>query len=212
MNAALRLVSGPLAGSGALVLLLALAGCSGFTSKADPTRSFVLRAATAAPAVTAARSEATLSVLAPLAAPGLAGTRVAVLLDGDQLDAYRGAQWAADLQESVQSVVIETLRRAGVARNVLDANSPFNADWLLRLEIRHFESVEQGAAPSVHVAWQATLGRRDDRLAVATLAIDHSVATESRRLSAVITAFQQATDQSAADLVQWVSGVLAAQP
>lgn len=199
------------------MLSLALQGCSGFTTKSAAVQDFVLQPAAAAsgagagvspPATPTAR---TLSVLRPVSGPGLAGTRIAVLLDGGRLDGYRDARWAGDVAETVQGLLIATLRNAGVARSVFDESAPFNADWLLRIEVQHFESVEtSGAAPGVHVAWQATLGRRTDRTAIATLHVDKLAAAGSRHLPAIMAAFQQASNEAAAEVASWTAGVLAA--
>lgn len=200
---------------GAVLLLACCAACSGLTSKTPAPQSFVLRS-DASPVVAAgavapaARAVASLGVLRPQAAAGLAGTGVAVRLAGGRIDVYRGASWAADLEQQVQELAVGQLRQAAVARTVLDDAAPFAADWLLRIEILHCESDESaGGAPTVRVAWQVTLGRRADRTAVAGTYIERSVVADSRQLGAVVQAFRQATGQAAADLAQWSAGALA---
>lgn len=193
--------SGPRAHFRAVAALLAallLPGCfSGLHSKAAPPQRYVLQPPAAAsaprarPAGTAAPS---LLVLTPVAAPGLAGDAIAVLRPGARLDAYANARWAGDAPAAVQSLVVRTLRDTGRFAVVEGEEGPFAAQYLLSLDLTHFEARYEGPGPpTVSVEIIAGLGRRSDRLPLLSFTARSEVTADADRMQAVIAAFERAT-------------------
>lgn len=166
-------------------------------SAAAAKRGSAASADSSAPAgsLAAARS---LEVLLPSAAPGLAGDGIAVLRPGQQLDYYNGARWAASAPLMLQTLAVEALRQQGRFSLVESDSAPFAADWVLQLELTHFESDDAGGggAPTVRVGLMATLGQRTARRAVMTLTVDTHAVAQADRMGAVVAAFQSATDEA----------------
>ena len=173
--------------------LLPLSGCfGGLSSKAPSPQRYVLQPA-AMPATTAA-AVGTLQVLRPAAAPGLGGQGIAVLRPGARLDDYENALWAADAPSALQGLIIEALRHAGHFAAVESDAGPFAAQYLLSLDLTHFEARYDGEGPpSIEVTLVASLGKRSDRSVQQSFTAHSSVRAQADRMQAVIAAFEQAT-------------------
>jgi cholesterol transport system auxiliary component len=189
-----------------LVALIALPGCvSGLNSKIPPQQSYVLQSAPVsaqAPSGLAAPvSGASVEVLRPSAAPGLEREGIAVLRAGRRLDFYNNARWAARAPAMWQALVIDSLRNAGRFAAVESDGEPFAAQYVLGLELQHFEAVYGDAgAPSIRVALVGTLGRRSDRVVIASFTARSEVQAGADRMQAVIAAFDQASGEALAQL------------
>ncbi|HJS89547.1 MAG TPA: ABC-type transport auxiliary lipoprotein family protein [Steroidobacteraceae bacterium] len=182
---------------------LALADCSGLLhSDAPAVQIYTLRAdslssdsgAAAHPGVSAS-----LRVAHPLAGPGL-GTSDIVLLEPDhRLNVYASSAWAADAPALIGSLATQILRSSGKWSSVEDAESPFPSDYLLQISIRRFDADYSAAGdspPTVHVTLDCTLGAEDSRAIAASFVAAGSAAASANKLSDVVAAFQQATDEA----------------
>jgi cholesterol transport system auxiliary component len=192
----------------ALSALLTLPGCfSGLNSRMPAQQRYVLQpsAARVTPAAgtqpAGASPAGTLQVLRPTAAPGLAGEGIAVLRAGARLDYYSNARWASDAPASLQSQVVESLRAGGRFAMVEPQGGPFASQYLLSLELTHFEARYQGEGPpTVEVALVASLGRRNDRSVIVSFDAHSTVRAEADRIQSVMAAFEQATGEVLAQL------------
>lgn len=190
-------------------LALLVAGCASvLRSNAPPVQVYTLRAdgassqgaADAHPAVAAS-----LRVAHPLAGPGLGTSQIVLLQPDHRMNVYAASAWASDAPALVESVVTQTLRAAGEWSSIEDAESPFPADYLLQISIRRFEadySAGTDVAPTVHVTLDCTLGAEDGRTILSSFVADGSAQAGANKLSDVVAAFQQATDQALASLSQ----------
>ena len=186
-------------------IVLTLAGCLGTGSKPPAAEIYTLTAPATAPANAAPAPTAVLSVLRPETAAGLHSERIALLQAGHRLDYFAASRWSGPLPELVQTLAMETLEGGGRFRSVQTDTAPFAADYVLQLQIRHFEADYSGTGPPVaHVAIEATLGRSSDRAIVQTLAAESSVPAAGDRMLNIINAFGQA---SSAVLQQLAAGL-----
>lgn len=194
--------------AGLLICAVGLGGCigAGLHSNQPAQQEYLLHvpaaAASSAAEATSAPSDAvdaarSLEVLLPTAAPGLEGDGIAVVRPGEQLDYYTGARWAAAAPLMLQSLAIESVRRQGRFALVESDSAPFAANWVLQLELTHFEAdYAEGAPPTVRVGLIATLGQRSARRAVMTLSIQAHAAAQADRMQAVVAAYQSATNEA----------------
>ncbi len=196
----LRLTRAAATSLGAVAMLSACFG--GLNSKTAPAQRFVLQPSAAAapvqaappPAGASASSSGALQVLRPAAAPGLGGDGIAVFRPGARLDFYNNARWAADAPTALQALVIEQLRAAGRFTTVEAESGPFAAEYLLSLDLTHFEArYGAGGPPTIEVTLFASLGRRSDRSVLQSMSAHSTVRAEADRMQAVIAAFEQAT-------------------
>jgi len=184
-----------------LLLALAVSGCSGLLrSDAKPVQVYTLSAGAVSSgggADPTSGLNASLRVAHPLAAPGLDTAQIVLLEPDHRMDVYAASAWAADAPALIESLASQTLRSSGEWSSVEDAESPFPADYLLQISIRHFEA-DYGdgsdAPPTVHVTLDCTVGAEDARSIDASFAASGSAVASANRLSEVVAAFQQATD------------------
>ncbi|MFZ1906814.1 MAG: ABC-type transport auxiliary lipoprotein family protein [Steroidobacteraceae bacterium] len=204
--------------SGALLTAcaaLAVTGCTGlFHSTAPPEQTYLLRApappAAAAPAVppgAALASPAALPsirVSQPGADPGLNSSRIILVQADHRLNFYSGSRWAGPVPDLVEALTVETLRASGGWQSVQDADSPFPSDYLLRIRVRRFEAdyTGGGPAPEVHVVLDCVVGQREGREVLASFIAQGSATAAADRMSAVVAAFEQATDEALTSLAQ----------
>jgi len=181
--------------------LLLLAGCSGGLRSSLPVAQvYVLQPTLAAPAAPAP-SSATLQVLLPLAAPGLAGDGIVVLHPGQRLDYYNAARWAAAAPLMMQTLAIEALRASNRFALVESDAGPFAADYVLSLELSHFEAeYRDSGPPTVHVSLIGSLGRRGSRDTALSFHADSQVRADADRMQAVVAAFERATGEALSQL------------
>jgi cholesterol transport system auxiliary component len=175
-------------------VVLPLAGCLSTGSKSPAAEIYTLTAPATAPASAAPAPTAVLSVLRPETAAGLHSERIALLQAGHRLDYFAASRWSGPLPELVQTLAMEALEGGGRFRSVQTDAAPFAADYVLQLQVRHFEADYSGTGPPVaHVAIDATLGRSSDRAIVQTLAVESSVPAAGDRMLNIINAFEQAS-------------------
>ncbi len=194
----------------ALFPLLLLPGCfSGLDSKAPAQQRYVLQLPAplaTEPDSTVAPTAGALQVLRPNAAPGLASDGIAVLRPGARLDYYSNARWAADAPAALQSLIIESMRHDGRFATVEAEGGPFASQYLLGLDLTHFEArYDAEGPPTIDVELVASLGRRSDRSALRSFAAHSSVRAAADRMQAVIAAFEQATGEALAQITAGVA-------
>jgi cholesterol transport system auxiliary component len=203
--------------------LLALAGCTGiFNSSLPIAQVYVLRpiwsaAAAATPGsatLTAAAARlGSVQVTLPLAAAGLATDSIVVLRSGGRLDYYSAARWAGAVPGMLQTLAIDALRASNRFAMVESDGGPFPSDYVLSLELRHFEAEYTGAGPPrVHVGLVCSLGKRGNREVIVSFTADSQVAADTDRMQAVVAAFERATGDALTQMATNLSLPLAAKP
>lgn len=193
-----------------LLLGLLVAGCSSLLrSNAPPVQVYTLRVADGASSAGTAEAHpavpASLRVAHPLAGPGLGSSGIVLLQPDHRMNVYAASAWASDTPALVESLVSQSLRASGEWRSVEDAESPFPSDYLLQISIRRFEadySAGTDVPPTVHVTLDCALGAEEGRTVLTTFVAEGSAAADANKLSEVVAAFQQATDQALASLSQ----------
>jgi cholesterol transport system auxiliary component len=187
------------------VLLIAIltAACTGsvLTSKNDAPEVFRLQVAEFPPAGKAVN--ATLSIARPRAASSLDTSRIAVVKQKLGFDYYAGVRWADPSPQMLQQMLVQALSADGGFSTVVVAPSRVPADLLLEVELRRFEARArgEGAPPYVTVEMQAVLVdlRNGERLR-SFPAYGQATASANRR-TAVIAAFDEATNAAIATVV-----------
>jgi ABC-type uncharacterized transport system auxiliary subunit len=206
-----------------LIFAAALAGAilpacgSGLRSGEPPIVSYLLRAP-AAEAITTKPLAYSLMVLVPITQPGLAQDGIALVTADSRLDRYAGSRWTDTLPRVVSALAVHTLRGSGAIATVSDDAAPFAADYLLRIDVTHFEAryagarADSDAAPTVQLRFECAIARRSDRVVVSSFVAEASEAAASNRMAEVIAAFDRATQAALIQLRQHTLETLAGQP
>jgi cholesterol transport system auxiliary component len=181
---------------------LLLAGCSGgLKSNLPAAQIYLLRPGIAPAAAAAAPGLGNLQVMLPQASAGLATDRIVLLRSGARLDYYGGARWATTAPAMLQMLVIDALRASNRFAMVESDTGPFPAEYVLSMELRHFEAdYTTTGPPMVHVALDASLGRRGKRDIIVSCSADSQVKAGADRMQAVVAAFEQASGEALSQL------------
>jgi cholesterol transport system auxiliary component len=193
--------------------LLLLAGCGGLKSNLPIAQVYVLRPTWPAPTSVATAPAGSVQVTLPLAAAGLATESIVVLRSGERLDYYRGARWAGAAPGMLQTLAIDALRGTNRFVMVESDAGPFASEYVLSLELRHFEAEYAGPGPpTAHVELICTFGKRASRDVIVSFTAQSRVAAEADRLQAVVAAFERATADALTQMAANVSVPAIAKP
>ncbi len=194
------------------IAALSCAACSTgslFDSDTPVPSGYVIAPAPAGSATGAPVTQVDLSIGRPDFAPGLDTDRIAVL-KGRNLDYYRGVRWGGRTVEVVQSVMVGTINDQQLFRSVTAEQARVANDYMLDLEVRHFEANANGTMPEAHVMIIGRLIRVVDRKLVATVSSNAEIAASEDRMAAVAAAFESASQKVALDLAQQTATAVAA--
>jgi cholesterol transport system auxiliary component len=177
-----------------------LLACSGLRSSAPATQ--VYRLQPLMPAAMAGTATDSLAVVLPVVAPGLDSDRISLIQPDGRLDSYAASRWPDALALVLQPLIVDALRAGGRYRIVQTDAMPFNAEYLLLVEVRQF-AIEYDTAnrPAATVSLVCTLGRRADRTPVRSFSISNSVPASADRMGAVVEAYNQALGTALQQLV-----------
>lgn len=189
--------------SALLAVLLATGCASGAFESDQPYQQLYVLAGSPAQA-TAPTLPVDLSVAQPQVRPGLDTDRIAVLYPDRRLDYFAASRWGGPTDAVVQSLLIESLRNGAGLRSVQGDVSTFAPEYVLQTEVTDFQAeyTDGGNVPQVHVQFIVTVGRLMDRRPIASFVAAASVSAESNNLSAVVAAFEKASQQAATTVVE----------
>jgi cholesterol transport system auxiliary component len=185
--------------------LLALGACASILRSNAPASQVYLLRDTRAPVQKSAATAAaaSLQVALPLAGPGLYSDHIAIVESAHRMSYYAGSQWAAPLPVLIETLVIERLRGTGTWAAVNDSESAFRSEYYLQIDIRRFEAeYTSDASPTVRVSLDCAIGRRASRELLATFSAEGTAPAGANRVSAVVGAFEQATNASLDQLAE----------
>jgi cholesterol transport system auxiliary component len=174
----------------------ALVGCSGlFHSNEKPDQVYILRATPAGDAA-AQPVKASLRVSRPTTAPGLESAQIILVQSDHRMGFYLASRWAARTPDLIETLTVEKLRGSGSWQSVADSTSSFPSDYVMQVMVRHFEAdyTGGGAVPDIHVVLDCIVGRRQDREVIANFLAEGSATAAANKLSAVVAAFETATN------------------
>jgi cholesterol transport system auxiliary component len=184
----------------ALIVTL-LAGCS-VLPEAQTSTAYLLPSAAQAPSA-APPVDWALRVVTPQASQVLDSTRIAVLPQANQISNYKGARWSDPAPALLRDRLLDALRADGRVPALSSDARPLHADLLLVSDLRAFQAEYQGGTVQVSIQLEARLVRSNGQHIVASQRFDVRQAVEGTQVAQVVDAFGLASDQLAAQLVDW---------
>jgi len=185
-------------------------GCGSLLETKLPENTSYVLAPAPASSAGVARSDADLSIGRPDLAPGLDTERIAVL-EGRQLDYYRGAQWGGRTVEVIQTLLVDSFEDQQLFRSVTPEQSRVSSEYVLDVSVRDFQAeyASDGEAPTAHVTIFGRLIRVVDRELVDTFSATAQSRATDNRLGAVSAAFETAAHKVVLELAQKTATVIA---
>lgn len=194
-----------------IVTMLAIAGCGSLLETSLPSSTGYVIAPAPASSTGIARSEVDVAIGRPDLAPGLDSERIAVL-QGRQLDYYRGAQWGGRMTEVVQTLLVDSFEDQQLFRSVTSEQSRVAGQYVLDVSVRDFQAeyANSNEAPTAHVTILGRLIRVTDRQLVETFAATAQSRASDNRMTAVAAAFETAAHKVVLELAQKTAAAVAA--
>lgn len=187
----------------AAIAALFCSACTGslFDSDLPVPMSYVIASAPPGSITGVPATQADISIGRPDFAPGRDSDRIAVL-KGRHLDYYRGARWGGRTAEVVQSMLVSSMNDQGLFRSVTAEQARVATDYMLDVEVRHFEASYPNDIPEAHVMIMGRLVRVVDRKLVTTVSGEARVPAAAERMAAVAQAFEAASQKVALELAR----------
>ena len=198
-------VAAPLVRWSALALVAAsLAGCGSLLGgKKEPSTRY-------APVVRAAQTQSwpqvrwQLSIGRALGARNADSLRIAVRPTPNELQVYKGAEWAKTPSEMIEDAVLHALEDSGRLPGVTRQGSGVGAHYRLLLDVRRFEADYAGAAvPSATVEVTAKLLHVKSLQLAGSQTFLQAQPAGSTAVPDVVDAFERSLSQISNDLAGW---------
>ena len=131
--------------------------------------------------------------------------RISVRPTPNELEVYKGANWAKRPGEMLEDAVLRALEDSGKIPAVARQGSGIAADYKLVLDLRRFESDYAGrAVPAATIEVNAKLLHAQDQQVVLSQTFVQTQAAASSAVPDVVDAFERALTDLSRDLTGWV--------
>ncbi|WP_109124213.1 ABC-type transport auxiliary lipoprotein family protein [Dyella sp. C11] len=184
------------------VVALALLGACSVLPKSEPQDIYRLPE-TPLPRDSASAVAWSLRVDSPNAERMIDSSRITVLPQGDTVTVYKGARWTDSATTLLRNRLVDAFRDNGRIAAISTDDSSLQADYSLSGDLRAFQSVYENGQPVVVIRYDARLVRNNGLAIVATKRFDISQPVSGTAVPQVVTAFGQASDALAAQVVAW---------
>jgi len=130
-------------------------------------------------------------------------SRITVLPQGDEISVYKGARWSDTATTLLRNRFVDAFRDNGRVAGLSSDETSLQADYTLAGDLRAFQSVYENGQPVVVIRFDARLVKNNGLRIVASRRFDITQPVGGTAVPQVVTAFGQATDALASQLVSW---------
>ncbi|SDH37851.1 ABC-type transport auxiliary lipoprotein family protein [Pseudomonas panipatensis] len=155
------------------------------------------------PAAASPAVDWSLRVNAPKASQALDSNRIAVLPSGDLLSVYKGARWSDSAPALLRDRLLDAFRADGRIQGLSSDAVNLQADLELGGDLRAFQSEYRNGHVETVITLEARLVRSANQRILATRHFEVRQPATDDKLPQVISAFGQAADRLAAQVVGW---------
>ncbi|HQZ30303.1 MAG TPA: ABC-type transport auxiliary lipoprotein family protein [Arenimonas sp.] len=130
--------------------------------------------------------------------------RIAVRPTANELQTYKGARWADNAPELLQTALVEAFEDSGRVPSVMRVGGGSSrGDYGLFVEVRQFETVYEDGTPAAVIEVQARLVKLRGGGLVASQRFRHAVPGRTPEVDDMVAAFGDAMSALGTDLVTW---------
>jgi cholesterol transport system auxiliary component len=185
----------------ALCLLTLLGGCS-ILPQSAPLQIYLLPSHASAPSAGAA-VDWSLRINQPQASQALDNARIAVLAQDNLISSYAGSRWSDPAPRLLRNHLLNSFQNDGRVRALSSDDDSLQADFSLGGELQAFQTEYQQGEVRVLIRLQARLIDSRSQRIIASQRFEVRQAVADPQVPAVVVAFGQASDQLAAQLLNW---------
>lgn len=183
-------------------LIMALAACS-ILPESETLRIFLLPTATMPQKASKPELQHALRIDTPQASRILSSSRIAVVPQGSQISAYRGARWGDAAPMLLRDRLIEAFQRDGRMPSVSNEDVNLYADLGLHSDLRAFQTEYVDDEPQVLIRLDARLVNLHNQHTLATRRFEVRQPSADPSVESVVEAFGQASDVLSREVLEW---------
>lgn len=145
-----------------------------------------------------------LSIATPTAPRMIDSFRILVRPNADELQVYKGANWAKTPPDMLQDTILRGLEDSGKIKAVARQGSGIKAEYKLLVDIRRFEadySAYEQASAEIELTMKMI--RNADQSVIASRTFQHSEPTADKSADALSAAFATALARIATQAIPW---------
>ena len=188
-----------------VIALGVLLGSCSILPRSEAPNVYLLPATPVEPTTQQAVRYQSLRIVTPDAARPLDSTRIAVLPEGNIITSYQGARWSDSAPRLLRDRLLDAFRTDGRFAALSSDDAQLQADLELTGDLRAFQSEYVHGVPVVVIRYDAQLVQRRSQKIMAARRFDIRQPVAGKEVPQVVTAFGQATDQLAAQVISWVT-------
>lgn len=149
------------------------------------------------------RTEWTLQINQPQSTRILDSSHIAVIPQGDQISAYKGARWSDRAPQLLRDRLIAGLLDDGRIRAVSSDENRLQTDLEISSDLRAFQSEYVAGKPQAHIVLDARLVRSSTQTIIEQKRFEVRKDAADSSVTAVVSAFGQAGDQLTREVMAW---------
>jgi cholesterol transport system auxiliary component len=185
----------------ALGLFVLLSGCS-IIPQSEPLQVYLLPSQAGQPSPAPALPWS-LRINQPQASQALNSTRIAVRPEGNQISSYANSRWSDPVPRLLRNHLLKAFQNDGRVPALSSDDDNLQADLSLGGELQAFQTEYQPGVITVVLRLQARLVDSRRQRIIASRRFEVRQALLTPQVPAVVVAFGQASDQLAAQVLQW---------
>lgn len=188
------------------VLALGATGCS-LLPKSEPLVRYELPVAEAR-SMSATPLPLTVAVITPISSQAFNSDRIAVMPDGNQLSAYKGARWIDLVPVMLRDRMMLALRESGLVQMVIPGATGLRPDAVLSGDLSAFQVRYVNGAPVVQMVMDAGLIRSDTGKPLGTRRFTLQQPVAGTQVPQVVQAYGQAVQAFNQQVLEWAAPLL----
>lgn len=185
-------------------LAMMLDACS-ILPKAEAPQIYLLPSSTTEAAPHSSVLPQSLRIVTPHAPRALDNNRIAVVPKDNVITSYQGARWSDRAPRLLRDRLLDAFRTNGRFAALSSDEAQLQSDLELAGDLRTFQTEYVQGAPVVVIRYEGQLVSGRSRKILATRRFDIRQPVAGKEVPQVVTAFGQATDQLAAQVIAWVA-------
>ncbi len=130
-------------------------------------------------------------------------TKIALQREANQMEYYANAGWVDKAPIMVQTLLVESFENTGKIVAVGRETIGLRSDFILKTELREFQTLYFGDKPTVRVVINAKIVQMPRRTIIGSQSFEANIPASSDQLDAIIAAFDEGLGKVTKKLVEW---------
>ncbi|KKJ76162.1 hypothetical protein WH95_14345 [Kiloniella litopenaei] len=130
-------------------------------------------------------------------------TKIALQRKTNQMEYYANAGWVDKAPIMVQTLLVESFENTGKIVAVGRETIGLRSDFILKTELREFQTLYFGSTPEVRVVLNAKIVQMPRRTIIGSQSFEANIPAQSDQLNSIVAAFDDGLGKVTKKLVEW---------